>query len=330
MESWKSRNTKAALRVGVVGVGHLGHHHARIYSTLPEVELVGVVDKDPERASRVAGEFCGARQAGFGSVKELIEAGIQAASIAVPTTAHCAVALELLEGGVDVLIEKPIAATVREAETVVETARRLGRLVQVGHIERFNGAVIALLGAVKQPRFIECHRLSPYPMRGDDVSVVLDLMIHDLEIIRALDKSAVLSIDAVGVPVFSESEDMANARIRFASGCVANITASRVSMEKMRKIRIFEEDAYVSTDYSEQEVRVYRKKPGRIKPGTSPMDSIVVESLPVEREEPLRLELLSFIECVRERKRPVVSGEDALEALRLAQQVLDMIRQERP
>ena len=315
----------SVLRVGVVGVGHLGYHHARNYAALPEAELVGVVDADADRASKVAGEFCGDRA--FGTIQELLDAGIQAASVVVPTSAHRDVALELIEAGVDVLVEKPIARDTNEAREMVERAQEKGVILQVGHIERFNGAVIALLEAVKRPRFVECHRLSPYPMRGDDVSVVLDLMIHDLEILRALDRSEVISIDAVGVPVFSLSEDIANARIRFASGCVANVTASRVSMDKMRKIRIFEEEAYMSTDYSEQEVRVYRKKPGVADAGASPMESILIEALPVVREEPLKLELASFVECARIRSRPVVSGEDALAALRLAQEVITFIRE---
>ncbi len=312
-----------SVRMGVIGVGHLGYHHARLYAAIEGAELVGVMDPDAERAQEVASEFCPGR--GFSSVDALLEAGIDAASVAAPTTAHPEMTLQLLDAGVDVLVEKPIAATIAEARMMVERANALGRLLQVGHIERFNAAVIALLEAVKRPRFIECHRLSTYPMRSTDVSVVLDLMIHDLEILRAIEKSPVASLDAAGVAVFSETEDIANARIRFESGCVANITSSRVSMDKMRKIRIFEEDAYVSTDYSEQEVRVFRKKSGPLHPGALPMDRISVDTLPVERVEPLRLELESFVSCVRERKRPVVDGEDALAALVLAQQILDFI-----
>jgi len=197
----------------------------------------------------------------------------------------------------------------------------------VGHIERFNGAVRALFNAFKEPKFIECHRLSPFPMRGTDVSVVLDLMIHDLDIVLAMESSPVVSLDAVGVPVFSESEDIANARIRFASGCVANVTSSRVSVERMRKIRIFAENAYVSTDYSAQQVLVYRKKPGSIPPGVNPMEHLSIETLPVEKDEPLKLELSAFIEAVRDGRRPVVSGEDGIRALKLAQDVVDFIRE---
>jgi predicted dehydrogenase len=314
----------ASLRVGVIGVGHLGYHHARIYSSLDGVELVGVVDQDQDRAAEVAAEFCPGGH--FAVEADLLAAGIDAASVVVPTSAHHAVTLGLLRSGADVLVEKPIATGIAEAEEMVAVAEAAGRILQVGHIERFNSAVIALFETITRPRFIEVHRLSPYPMRGADVSVVLDLMIHDLEIVRALVRSDPVSVDAVGVPVFSESEDIANARLRFASGCVANVTSSRVSMDKMRKIRIFEEEAYLSTDYGEQEVRVYRKKRGARVDPASPMDAITIETLPVQREEPLRLELESFADCVRSRRRPLVSGADALDALRLAQRITDSIR----
>lgn len=313
----------ASVRAGVVGVGHLGYHHARNFAALEAVELVGLVDTDPQRRAKASNDF---GVPGFESVDELLDAGIDAASVVVPTSAHHDVTLHLLDAGVDVLVEKPIAGEIGQARAMVERAAARGRLLQVGHIERFNGAVAALFQSVREPRFIECHRLSPYPNRGDDVSVVLDLMIHDLEIVRSLVGSPVVAVDAVGVPVFSQFEDIANARIRFASGCVANITCSRVSVERMRKIRIFARDAYVSTDYSAQEVLVYRKKPGPLEAGMSPMDLIAVEPLEVHKDEPLKLELASFAQCVRDRSRPIVSGEDALAALVLAQQVVDSIR----
>ncbi len=314
-----------AVRVGVVGVGHLGYHHARIYHELPEADLIGVADPDSDRAGKAARDFAAKA---LPDAESLLEANIDAASIVAPTPAHAPLTKLLLSAGVDVLVEKPIASTVEEAQAMVEAAESQGRILQVGHVERFNGAVIALIEAVQKPRFIECHRLSPYPGRSQDVSVVHDLMIHDLEILQALEPSPVRSIDAVGVPVFSEAEDIANVRLRFASGCVANLTCSRVSMEKLRKIRIFESDAYVSTDYSEQEVLVYRKQPGPLPPGGSPMDMISVEPLAVKRGEPLRNELAAFLSCVRDRTRPVVTGEDGMAALQLAQSIVGAIREQ--
>ena len=313
----------ASTRVGVIGVGHLGYHHARNYAGLDGIELVGVVDIDDTNGTKAAHDF---QVPHFRELDGLLAAGIDAASVVVPTTLHHEFALRLLNAGVDLMVEKPIAQSVEKAAEMVAAAKAAGRILQVGHIERFNGAVRALFDAVRQPRFIECHRLSPYPSRGDDVSVVLDLMIHDLEIVRAMDGTQPVSVDAVGVPVFSRYEDIANARIRFASGCVANLTCSRISMDRMRKIRIFSPEMYVSTDYSAEEVLIYRKRPGELVPGQNPMDLISVDSLPVAHEEPLRLELASFIRCVRDRTRPVVDGEDALQALTLAQQIIDCIR----
>ena len=311
------------IRVGVIGVGHLGYHHARNYATMPGVLLAGVVDTDPGRGKKAAGDF---GVPWFANVAELAAAGVDAVSVAVPTTLHHPIALDLLRAGVDVLVEKPIAANIAEARELVTVAGQNRRILQVGHIERFNGAVMALAETVKDPRFIECHRLSPYPNRGHDVSVVLDLMIHDLDIVLALAGRDVTSIDAVGVAVFLPSEDIANARLRFGSGCVANLTCSRVAPERMRKIRVFETDAYLSTDYSEQEVLRYSKKPGPVPSGVSPMEHITVESLPVSREEPLKLEIESFVRCVKDRKRPLVAGEDGLAALEIAEQIVDFIR----
>ncbi len=311
------------VRTGVVGVGHLGYHHARLYSSMQGVDLVGVVDLNDEVARAVASEF---ETNAFPDIAALIEAGAEAVSVAAPTSAHHDAALELLQSGADVLIEKPIASTVAQGRTLVDAARGANRLLQVGHVERFNGAVIALSENLGQPLFIECHRLSPYPGRGHDVSVVLDLMIHDLDVILALTGSEVVSVDAVGVPVFSEEEDIANVRLRFASGCVANVTSSRISVERMRKIRVFEANAYVSTDYSEQEILVYRKKPGPIPEDTSPMEWITIEPLEVSREEPLRLELRAFLDAVRTRERPIVSGEEGLQALELAFEIIETIR----
>lgn len=314
------------LRTAVIGVGHLGYHHARLYNAIESAHLAGVVDTDRERARKVAAEF---ETRAFDSIEELLEVGVDAASVAVPTVAHRDAAIALLAGGVDALVEKPIAASPAEAREMIEAARRFGRLLQVGHVERFNGAVIALLDAIKRPRFIECHRMSPYPNRGQDVSVVHDLMIHDLDVLLALDDSEIVSVDSIGVPIFSAAEDIANARIRFASGCVANLTASRISLERMRKIRVFSETAYVSTDYSEQQVVVYGKKPGEIPPGTSPMEMITIEPLEVRKEEPLRLELEAFLTSVRDRSAPVVTGEDGLRALELAESIINFMRAHR-
>jgi len=315
------------VRAGVVGVGHLGYHHARIYNELPDVELAGVVDTDPGRGREVAGAF--GTQA-FESVEALCAAGVDAASVVTPTTSHRGVSLALLEAGAHVLVEKPIAPTVEDAEAMVDAAARYGRILQVGHIERFNGAVMALVDALQQPRFIECHRLSPFPGRGTDVSVVLDLMIHDLDVVLALVQAEVVSLDAIGVPVFSESEDIANVRLRFASGCVANLTSSRVSMDRMRKIRVFGDNAYVSTDYSAREVLVYRKKPGPVPPGTDPMEHITVDSLEVKKDEPLKLELGAFTDAVRNDAPPLVSGADGVRALKLAQDIVAFIQQHGP
>jgi len=314
----------SALRAGVAGVGHLGYHHARLYAAMDGVELAGVADPDPARRDKASADFS---VPAFATVDELIAQGLDLVSVVTPTTAHRETALAFIDAGVHVLVEKPIAASLDEAGAIVSAARAKGVKVQVGHIERFNGAVLALTGgAIGAPRFIECHRLSPYPGRGSDVSVVLDLMIHDLDIVLSLVHGSVVSVDAVGVPVFSASEDIANVRLRFDTGCVANLTSSRVSMERMRKIRIFEDNAYVSTDYSAQEVLIYRKEPGPVPPGVNPMERIRVEPLPVEKDEPLKLELAAFARAVREDTLPVVSGEDGMRALALAEQITAQIR----
>ncbi len=312
------------LRLGVIGVGHLGYHHARLYHAMEDIVLAGVADPDETARARIQEDFDGIPA--FTDADDLLAAGVDAVSIAAPTSDHRPLVQQALEAGVHVLVEKPMAATVAEAEEMVATARHAQRVLQVGHIERFNGAVMALFDAAMTPRFIECHRLSPFPGRGTDVSVVLDLMIHDLDIVLRLADAEVKSVDAVGVPVFSEEEDIANVRLRFGSGCVANLTASRVSMERMRKIRIFDPNAYVSTDYSAQEVLVYSKKPGPIPPDANPMDFIAVRPLPVRKEEPLKLELEAFVACVRNGGSPVVSGEDGLRALKLAWRIIDDMR----
>jgi predicted dehydrogenase len=313
-------NESRLTRVGVVGVGSLGQHHARIYSGLEGVQLVGIYDADAARAREI-GERYGAQV--FGTIEDLASA-VEAASVAVPTHLHHAVASALIERGVHLLIEKPIAATTQEAEDLVRRAQQKGVILQVGHVERFNPVLAFLEERARAPRFIEAHRLAPFPPpreglhpRGTEVNVVLDLMIHDLEIILHLVGSPVRDIRAVGVPVLSESEDIANVRLLFDSGCVANVTASRISPERMRKIRVFTADAYLSLDYQNQAGELFRKSDG----------GIAREEVPIEKGEPLALELRSFADCVRRRDRPVVSGEHAAEALKLAVAITQCMRQ---
>ena len=308
------------VRVGVFGVGSLGQHHARIYSELETAELVGVHDVNPARAQEIA-QRC--RTRAFADL-EALAAAVDAASVAVPTDLHHAVAMQLIRRGVHLLVEKPIAATTAEAEEMVAAAQQRGRVLQVGHVERFNPVMRFLEEHLSAPRFIEVIRLASYPPpreaaapRGTEVSVVLDLMIHDLDILLHLVRSPIREVHAIGVPVLSSTEDIANARLIFESGCVANVTASRVSQEKMRKIRVFQADTYVSLDYINQTGQLLRKTP----------TGIGVEPVPIEREEPLVAELKSFVQCVAERDVPVVSGQHASDALRLAVEICKCMRE---
>ncbi len=305
-------------RVGVIGVGHVGQHHARIYRELPGVELAGIADIDPARLQEVKRV---AEAPVFQDYRELF-GHVEGVSLAVPTHLHAQIARECLDRGVDVLVEKPMAQTLEEAEELTDLAKRRGRILQVGHVERFNGAVRALHRIVKTPGFIECHRLSPFPQRGTDVDVILDLMIHDIDIILSLVKSPVSQVNAVGVPVLTDRVDISNARLEFASGCVANVTASRVSIDRLRKIRIFQPDTYISLDYASQEITLFRRLPPDLASQPPQLPQIVREEVVVEKEEPLRLQLMSFLSSIRERTRPEVSGEEAVEALRVASQIL--------
>ncbi|MFL6516034.1 MAG: Gfo/Idh/MocA family oxidoreductase [Chthoniobacterales bacterium] len=299
------------LRVGVVGVGHIGSNHARLYSEIPSADFAAVYDIDPARASAIARKY-GARAAAtvweFGDM-------IDAASVATPTTTHYDVARSLLQSGKHLLVEKPITENTRQASELAKMAGEKNLILQVGHVERFNPVLSALEARLSHPRFIEAHRLSPYPERSTDIGVVLDLMIHDLEVILHLVRSPVQTIDAVGVPVLSKSEDIANARIRFENGCVANITSSRISPERMRKIRVFQEDAYLSLDYQNQTGEIYRRALGRI----------TRDKVEIEREEPLKRELTSFVECALTGREPRVSGYQATAALELAVQITQQI-----
>lgn len=309
------------VRVGVVGVGYVGQHHARIYSELPGVELIGLVDIDEARLQEL-----GARH-GIKLCRDYREllGEVDAVSVAVPTLLHYPIAKEFLECGVDVLVEKPIARSLAQADELVEIARADDRIFQVGHIERFNGAVKALEDIVRSPGFIECHRLGPFAHRNTDVDVVLDLMIHDIDIILTLIKSPVIAVTAVGVPVISDQVDIANARLQFESGCVANLTASRVSVERVRRIRIFQRDTFISLDYSQQEIAIYHRLPAEAGSAAGVDPRIVKEDIFIDKAEPLRVELESFIECVRSRKRPLVSGEEGRDALRVASQIVERL-----
>jgi predicted dehydrogenase len=299
------------IKVAVIGVGHMGKEHARVYAQLPGAELVGVYDLDQQIGRRVAQQHnCRL----FDNVADVVKEA-DAVSIATPTSTHFEIGSLFLGQGKHVLMEKPISNSTEEARSLVNLAASKGAILQVGHIERFNPVLKALEDRLTRPRFIEAHRLSPYPGRSTDIGVVMDLMIHDLEIILHLVRSPIKSIDAVGVAVLSKGEDIANARIRFEDGCVANITTSRISPEKMRKIRVFQDDAYLSLDYQNQQGEIYRKL------GTQ----ITRENIAVLREEPLKKQLESFLECAATKKSPIVSGDHASRALQVAAQIIDMI-----
>ena len=304
------------VKVGVAGVGHMGKEHARIYSELQEAELVGVHDSNPDTARKIAAK-CKTRA--FGSLEEMVDA-VDAASIVTPTSTHLAIAEPFLKRGKHVLVEKPIAMDTEEARKLVDLAEKHGAKLAVGHVERFNPVLVALEERLGRPRFIEAHRLSPYPGRSTDIGVVMDLMIHDLEIILHLVRSPVTSVDAVGVPVLSKGEDIANARIRFANGCVANLTTSRISPERLRKIRVFQDDAYLSLDYMKQEGEIYKRLDGKI----------TRDKIPVMKGEPLKNQLAEFVMNVRENTDPRVAGAHGFEALKLASQICGQIGSVQP
>ncbi|MEY2551507.1 MAG: hypothetical protein QOG12_1651 [Verrucomicrobiota bacterium] len=294
-------------RMGVVGVGHIGKNHARLYAELAGAQFTAIYDTDPD----VAGQY--AREFGVKAVTSLEEfaGAVDAASIATPTSTHFEIARELLGRDKHLLIEKPIADNTAHASELAEMAAARGLVLQVGHVERFNPVLSALEKRLTNPRFIEAHRLSPYPNRSTDIGVVLDLMIHDFEIILHLVRSPVRTVDAVGVPVLSRGEDIANARIRFENGCVANITSSRISPEQMRKIRVFQEDVYLSLDYQNQSGEMYRRT----------AKGLEREEVEIEREEPLKRELAAFLDCAATGRAPKVSGFQAAAALELAVEI---------
>src|SRR6266568_472349 len=299
------------LRVGVVGVGHIGSNHARLYPEIPSADFTAVYDLDLARGHAIGRKFNALTAK---SLDEFIEM-VDAASVATPTNTHYEVARSLLARGKHLLIEKPITDNTAHAGELAELAAQNRVILQVGHVERFNPVLSALEERLTHPRFIEAHRLSPYPERSTDIGVVLDLMIHDLEIILHLVRSPVETIDAVGVAVLSRDEDIANARLRFENGCVANITSSRISPERMRMIRVFQEDAYLSLDYEKQSGEIYRRAGGRI----------TRDKVEIERGEPLKRQLTSFIECASSGREPRVSGFQATAALELAVEITKRI-----
>jgi predicted dehydrogenase len=300
------------VRVGVVGVGALGQHHARVYANLPGATLAGVYDVNPARAAEVAARH---GVPAFPDLRELT-AAVDAISVAVPTVDHHRVARALLDAGKDVLVEKPMTARLEDAEDLIGLAGKKGAILQVGHIERFNPAVEALRKAALQPRFIEVHRLSPFSPRSLDVDVVLDLMIHDLDIVLCLDGSGAVQVDAVGVPVLTPKVDIANVRLRFASGLIANLTASRVSADKVRKFRVFSPKTYISVDFAARSAQVYRLVQGENGP------EIAAERTAAPDEEPLQRQLAAFVAAVGARTTPAVTGADGLRALSLAHTIL--------
>ena len=304
--------SQSELRAGVVGAGRLGSVHAQIYASMPGVRLVAICDEDRERARTVAAEY--GAQAHHDV--EAMRGDLDLASVAVPTKHHHHVAAYLLKHGVHTLIEKPITETPEQADNLLLLAREHGAIVQVGHVERFNPVMRYLESVLDGPRFIEAHRLAPYQPRGTDVGVVLDLMIHDLDVILHLVGQPVVEVHAVGVPVLSKYEDIANVRVEFEGGCVANVTASRVSADRLRKIRVFQRDAYVSLDYLAQAGQIFRRIGSEIR----------AEPVPIEKGEPLRLEIEAFVDAVRTGTQPRVTIEQARAAVALAVRVRRQIR----
>ena len=303
------------LRVAVIGVGHLGQHHARILASLADVSLVGVVDTKPGRAEEIGAKY---GVPGYTDLQAVL-GRVDAVSVAVPTIAHVDVALRFIDRGVAVLVEKPIAATVAEADRLIAAAEARGVILAAGHTERFNPAVTAALPLVSRPRFVEVHRLGTFPERSLDIDVIFDLMIHDLDLLLAAVGPDVVSIEAVGVNVLTPKTDIANVRLRFADGCIANLTASRISRERVRKARFFQTDSYVSIDYATREVEVYRLLRSESAAAARPV--IQGGKLDVPQQEPLAVELIDFVGAVREQRAPGVTGVAGREALALAQRV---------
>ncbi len=297
------------IAVGVVGVGYLGKYHAEKYAASSKARLAAVVDVDEERARAVARQLATEALTDY----RRLFGRVQCVSVAVPTRLHHRVARDFIEAGIDVLVEKPIAANLDEGRDLVDIAQSKGVIFQVGHLERFNPAIRRLEGVVREPKFVECHRLAPFVERGTDVDVVFDLMIHDIDVIASLVRSPVQRVEAVGVPVLTDKPDIANARINFTNGCIANVTSSRVSLKRERKIRFFQPDAYISIDYDQRRAQIFHKPPA----GAGWLD-IRAETLEIKDGDALSDEIESFLDCVRSREVPLVSGAEGLRALEIA------------
>jgi predicted dehydrogenase len=308
------------IRAAVIGVGYLGRFHAQKYAQAAGCELLAVVDSRQDVREKVAAEVGTQAVADY---HELL-GEVDAVSVVTPTPAHFPITRDFLSAGAHVLVEKPITETLAEARELIELAARHKRVLQVGHLERFNAAILAAEPHLRSPRFVECHRLAPYRERGTDVNVVLDLMIHDIDIVQTIVGAPVTSIDAVGTPVFSEEIDIANARIHFANGCVANATASRVSMKTERKMRIFEDDAYLSLDLQQKILTLIRKRTAAEPAGPLP---VTIEEQNLDQGDALKAEIESFLDCIRSGRAPVVSGEAGLMALETAMRITEQVRQ---
>ncbi|HEY0801149.1 MAG TPA: Gfo/Idh/MocA family oxidoreductase [Steroidobacteraceae bacterium] len=306
------------IRAAVIGAGYLGRFHAQKYAGLPNAHLVGIADPDQTARSAVAAEL---GVAAYGDYRELL-GSVDAVSIVTPTPSHYEVAKAFLDAGASVLVEKPMTVTIAEGESLIEIAKRAKRILQVGHLERFNAAVLAVQPSLTIPRFIESARLAPFKHRGTDVDVVLDLMIHDIDLILSIVRSPVVSVDAIGSSVFSKEIDIANARLRFANGCVANATASRVSLKTERKLRLFQDDAYMSLDLQQKILTVIRKGAGV---GTDGMPQVAIEENTYEQGDALKSEIEAFLEAVATGQPPPVTGEDGLLALRTAVSIAEQV-----
>jgi predicted dehydrogenase len=306
------------ITAAVIGVGYLGRFHAQKYAALPDCRLLAVVDSNAAARDAVAAEL---RTHAFADYRELL-GRVDAVSIVTPTPMHHEIAAAFLANGAHVLVEKPITETLEQARELIELAAAHRRVLQVGHLERFNAAILGAEPALNKPRFLECQRLAPFRERGTDVNVVLDLMIHDIDIVQSIVRSPIASLDAIGTPVFSDHIDIANARLRFENGCVANVTASRVSLKTERKLRIFQDDAYLSLDLQQKIVTVIRKRPPDAPPGPLPVN---IEEQSYEQGDALKAEIESFLDCIRNGRTPLVGGADGMLALQTALRITEQV-----